>query len=359
MQASTLDATPPPTTYLQADVSTSRSARAKSARTASARSSARDPNTAICSWTEGNTQPQRDGTWMAAINIGPARTARTRRAASSGRSRSKAARTSKASPHLLDARDARPHHDGRRDDRRARARPTMLIWRSGDAPRQQQHATARAAPTTRNKMGVIKATSDGHDVRHPADGHVREALGLDGTHLGMSLALFGTTDALEPGHHVPRWLAHRRRLRRAGRAVIRGTRATNTFTDGGMCAVAPYDRHLYPNYLGNNPGNQGRNYSAPSSSRTRSSATNGSTDAYLMVSRRPARTRRRCRRQLPGRRRRLSAYITVIPVAQTPAVGATPHGQRLGHGHGTAPVGHGYDRHGPRHWRRHRHGHGD
>jgi hypothetical protein len=28
-----------------------------------------DPNTAICSWTEGNTQPQRDGTWLAAIDL--------------------------------------------------------------------------------------------------------------------------------------------------------------------------------------------------------------------------------------------------------------------------------------------------
>ena len=30
-----------------------------------------DPNTAICSWTEGNNQPQRDGVWMAAVNITP------------------------------------------------------------------------------------------------------------------------------------------------------------------------------------------------------------------------------------------------------------------------------------------------
>ncbi len=30
-----------------------------------------DPNTAICSWTEGNTQPQRDGTWLAAVDITP------------------------------------------------------------------------------------------------------------------------------------------------------------------------------------------------------------------------------------------------------------------------------------------------
>ena len=29
-----------------------------------------DPNTVIATWTEGNTQPQRDGTWMAAVNVG-------------------------------------------------------------------------------------------------------------------------------------------------------------------------------------------------------------------------------------------------------------------------------------------------
>ena len=35
---------------------------------------ASDPNTAFCSWTEGNTQPQRDGTWLAAIDISGATT---------------------------------------------------------------------------------------------------------------------------------------------------------------------------------------------------------------------------------------------------------------------------------------------
>src|SRR5258705_7651798 len=34
-----------------------------------------------------------------------------------------------------------------------------------------------------------------------------------------------------------------------------------TFKNAGTMAGAPHDRHLYPNYLGNNPGNQGRNHS--------------------------------------------------------------------------------------------------
>ncbi|HWE26685.1 MAG TPA: hypothetical protein VHB97_01730, partial [Polyangia bacterium] len=33
--------------------------------------SAADPNTAICTWTAGNDEPQTDGTWIGAINIGP------------------------------------------------------------------------------------------------------------------------------------------------------------------------------------------------------------------------------------------------------------------------------------------------
>ena len=54
-------------------------------------------------------------------------------------------------------------------------------------------------------------------------------------------------------------------------------------------SVAPYDRHMYPNYLGHNPGNQGRNFSAsvmiesPFAGKASSTGI-VSKDRYLMIS---------------------------------------------------------------------------
>ena len=118
-----------------------------------------DPDIAICTWTEGNTQPQRDGTWMAAIDLTQDRPARR----STGRSRSTARSTlTGVGTHLLDARDARPHHEARPDDRATSSRPTTIIWRSGDVRGNNNTNNGKGGTYYGNNMAVIKADQRGH-----------------------------------------------------------------------------------------------------------------------------------------------------------------------------------------------------
>src|SRR5206468_3346750 len=80
-----------------------------------------------------------------------------------------------------------------------------------------------------------------------------QLLGLGRTHLGAAPALFGTTDALVPGLMFLNG-SHTGGVANAQIRAV-GLDATNKFVDLGMQQVAPHDRHLYSNYLGNSPGN--------------------------------------------------------------------------------------------------------
>ena len=98
-----------------------------------------------------------------------------------------------------------------------------------------------------------------------------------------------------------------------------------TFSDGGSMAGAPYDRHLYPNYLGNNPGNQGRNYSGVQYVKNPFATGAANEDAYLMV----LATTGKPSDEIPSAtcldcaKKKLAAFITVVPVLETPASGMT------------------------------------
>jgi uncharacterized protein (TIGR03382 family) len=141
-------------------------------------------------------------------------------------------------------------------------------------------------------------------------------LGMDGTHLGMNFAMFGTTDKLTPGltfiHGSHTGGGYSAQLRAVGYDT-----ATNTLKDLGSQALAPYDRHLYPNYLGNNPGNQGRNYSSTEMIKNPFMGVNGNTDAYLML----VATTGKDPSEVMQPEKKLSAYLTVVPIAQQPMNG--------------------------------------
>src|ERR1041384_6772862 len=113
-------------------------------------------------------------------------------------------------------------------------------------------------------------------------------IGLDGTHLGMSPAMFGTTNALVPGVTFVGG-SHTGGGTSAQARIVTYDAAAKTFADGGMVAIAPHDRHLYPNYLGNNPGNQGRNHSHMLTVKNPFPVAPGG-DAYLLLSATTAKT---------------------------------------------------------------------
>jgi len=279
-----------------------------------------DDNTAICSWTEGNTQPQRDGVWMAAIDL---------------------TKTGQQSIIWKQQIDGRKDVEGIGRTYAMRAmtdrvllpnattgeleRTDMLVWRSGQV-RGNNNTNQKGGTYYANNVAVIKATKQGLSYVVPMTDMSAKLTGLDGTHLGFRYALTGTTDALKPaimllgGSHFGGGYG-------AQMTMVQWDQATNTFTKGESREGAPYDRHLYPNYLGNNPGNQGRNYLGAEYIKNPfvTSADKGK-DQYLMVlastgknpDEMPSATCPDCAKK------KLSAYITVIPVAQAPAAITPP-----------------------------------
>jgi uncharacterized protein (TIGR03382 family) len=279
-----------------------------------------DANTAICTWTEGNTQPQRDGTWMAAIDI-------------SGNTNGQQSIYWKQQ---IDGRKTLP--DGSKtysmrathdrvllpDATGNLTRSDMIIWRSGDV-RGNNNGNAKGGTYFGNNMAVIKADKSGMSYVVPMTDMSQKLLGMDGTHLGFTYAMFGTTDHLVPGitflsgSHTGGGYASQAR-------VVTWDQTANTFAAGEMMAAAPYDRHLYPNYLGNNPGNQGRNFSGMELIKNPFATGAAGEDAYLLVTSTTAKadTEVPTASCLDCAKIKLSAYLSVIPVAQTPAAATPP-----------------------------------
>jgi uncharacterized protein (TIGR03382 family) len=285
--------------------------------------SAADPNTAFCTWTEGNTQPQRDGTWIAAIDISGNKTGQAsilwkqqvegRKEVEGGKYRTYSMRA------MHDRIMAVNPQTG------ALEATDMIIWRSGDV-RGNNNTNGKGGAYLANQMAVMQLSANAKPKYvMPMTNMQSKLLGMDGTHLGMTSAMFGTTDKLMSGlafvHGSHTGGGYSAQLRAVGYDTV-----ANTFKDLGSQALAPYDRHLYPNYLGNNPGNQGRNYSGTEFIKNPFVGQNGNTDAYLML----IATTGKDPAEVMQPQKKLSAYLTVVPVAQTP-----PQGTGGGTGTGT------------------------
>lgn len=272
---------------------------------------AKDPNTAICTWTEGNNQPQRDGTWMAAIDITPGKFSGADRQQAllwkeqiEGRKDIDGLRT--YSMRVAHTRIMAPTATGELE-------PTdqMLVY-TNDL-RGNNNTNEKGGTIYRTMMGVIKADKNGMSYVLPLQDTSKLLRGLGGTHLGMNTAVFGTTDKLMPGavftngSHTGGYFSGQARS-------LLWDQAANKFIDGGMVATAESDRHLYSNYLGNNPGNQGRNHDAAVMIPNPFVGQN-TQDAYLML----VASTGKPMAEVGAPEKKPSGYITVIPVAQAPA----------------------------------------
>lgn len=282
-----------------------------------------DPNTVIATWTEGNTQNQRDGVWMAAINVGQGQNG------------------ANAQSRLLWKKqiDGRKDVDGVRTyamrAKQARIMKTdasgklvatdQIIFQSNDVS-GSNNGNNKGGTNRRINFAVIEATAAGMKFVMPLTDLANTKLsGLDGTHNGMNFGLFGTTDAMLPGIMMLNGSHTGGGMSAQARALAYDA-ATNTLVDAGMYQVAPYDRHLYPNYLGNNPGNQGRNYAGSTLIANPFLGVNGNTDAHLML----FATTGKALEDMTNPAIKLTGFLSVLPVTSTPKV--TPPG-------GTTPPG--------------------
>ncbi len=301
-----------------------------------------DPDTAICSWTEGNNQPQRDGTWLAAINIADSVTGTDQQ-------------TSLLWKQQIDGRkgdgDLRTysmramHMRIQAVDATGKLAPTDdIIWRSGDSHGNNNGNNGKGGTYLGNQMAIITATKEGMTYKVPLTNMQDKLLGLDGTHLGMGFAMFGTTDKITPGIMFiggsQTGGGYDSKIRAVGfDQVAAQTPATvgSAITDLGSYSIAPYDRHLYSNYLGNNPGNQGRNFSGSVMIANPFVGQNGNKDAYLMA----ITTTGKGANNMMNAALKLSSFVTIVPLAQTPDQTGSGSGSSGGSGGTTGGGGGG------------------
>ncbi len=207
-----------------------------------------EKNTAICSWTAGNTQPQRNGVWVGAVDITDGQPMKVlwkkmiegRKDLQLGTQTVRTYAMRGMHVRLLNA-------DGSSSD--------TILFRSGDVRGNNQNNQKGGTYLT-NQMSLLKATRAGLETVAAPANFASKLLGTDGTHLTMCPGLFGSTK-------TPGFALLNGTMTAAGDASVRFVTA-----DGGKLNVeaqklslgANYDIHLYANYLGNNPGNQGRNF---------------------------------------------------------------------------------------------------
>jgi hypothetical protein len=268
-----------------------------------------DVNTAICTWTEGNNQPQRDGTWIAAVDIGPGgemgEEADSRliwKEMIDGDKETSEYRT--YSVRAMSTRILKQRPDGTLE------RTNMLFFRSGDL--QGQNRDDRKGGTYRAfQMGVIRATREGMEWVMPLKDTTSMLLGIDGTHLTMCGAVFGE-DTLMPGFTLVQGSHNGGGVTEPIAKAIGWDEATNKFIDLGTHRVGgSYDRHLYSNYLGNNPGNQGRNFAGCQMIRNPFAGQNGNLTQYFiahaLTGKDPS--------EIDRAELKPSSYLTLLPIA--------------------------------------------
>lgn len=242
-----------------------------------------DPNTAICTWTEGNNQPQRDGTWIAAVDISPegekGEDAKSRliwkEMIDGQKQHPMGYRT--YSVRAMHTRVLLPRPDGTLE------RTNMLFFRAGDL--QGANRDDKKGGTYRAfQIGVIKATRAGMEWVVPLHQADDMLLGIDGTHLTMCGAVFGEGQNLMPGFTLLQGSHNGGGVTEPVVKAIALDMTSRRLVDlGTHRAGGSYDRHLYSNYLGNNPGNQGRNFAGCALTRNPFAGQNGSMTQYFVA----------------------------------------------------------------------------
>jgi uncharacterized protein (TIGR03382 family) len=311
-----------------------------------------DPNTAICTWTEGNNQPQRDGVWMAAVDVTPGKY--------KGTDQQKAILWKQMIGGKVDATaDGTPRTYAQRamservslpDASGNLAATDLLIYRYGDA-KGNNTDNRKGGTYYRNNVAVIKADKSGMTYVVPMHDMQKDLVGMDGTHMGVGFGVFGTTDKPVPGMILMTG-SHNGGGTAAQMTAVGLDTTAGTMSKVATTTVAPYDRHMYSNYLGQNPGNQGRNFSHTLTIKNPFVGQAGNKDAFLMVMGTTGKDTTEVAHSnpdgtindtcfaaddtakttpVPCARLKLSSYITVLPIAQ----------QGCGAGNGTGGGGGG------------------
>jgi hypothetical protein len=270
-----------------------------------------DPDTAICTWTEGNNQPQRDGTWIAAVDIsaggeqGEDADSRLlwkeqfdgRKQAGDG------VRTYSVRANQARVMQLRPDGSLERTD--------MLFMMTGDLDGSNRN-NKKGGTYRAQQFAVLKATREGLTTMIPEQDLSDLLVGIDATHLTACPAVVGDGDDLAPAISLLQGSHNGGGAQEPSVKLVGWDRAGNKLVDlGTRRAGGSYDRHLYSNYLGNNPGNQGRNFAGCALVKNPFAGQNGNTTAYFLVhamtGKSPA--------NVDNAALKPSSYVSLLPVA--------------------------------------------
>jgi MYXO-CTERM domain-containing protein len=289
-----------------------------------------DENTVYMAYTEGNTQPQRDGVWLAAINVGQGQNGEGAQSRLLWKKQLAGRKTVEGLTTYAMRAKLMPIEKW--DAATGKLVPTdQLVVHYGDL-RGNNNTNGKGGTYYTSMLGVIDAKPTGMTYVHQPKDVSADLPGSEGTHMIMQATWFGTTNAMTPGLFMT--TGSHTGGGNAGKArAVSYDATTGKFADAGMYAIAPYDRHLYPNYLGNNPGNQGRNYASSTFIANPYVGMNGNTDSHLMIFSSTGKDPS----QMMDPARKLTAYLTVLPVVTTPKVTPPPAGS--GSGSNPPPTG--------------------
>jgi hypothetical protein len=270
-----------------------------------------DPDTAICTWTEGNNQPQRDGTWIAAVDI------------SAGGEQGENADSRLLWKEQFDGRKeagdgVRTYSVRANQARVMRARPDgslertdMLFMMTGDLDGRNRN-NKKGGTYRAQQFAVLEATREGLTTMIPEQDLSDLLVGIDATHLTACPAVVGAGDDLAPAISLLQGSHNGGGAQEPSVKLVGWDRTANKLVDlGTRRAGGSYDRHLYSNYLGNNPGNQGRNFAGCALVKNPFAGMNGNTTAYFLVhamtGKSPA--------NVGNAALKPSSYVSLLPVA--------------------------------------------
>jgi hypothetical protein len=166
---------------------------------------------------------------------------------------------------------------------------------------------------------VAQATRTGLTWVVPMTDITNMMLGIDATHLTEAFTLIQDNGKTVPAMTFLQGSQNGGGGAAADVKVLAVDTTAKKFVDYGTHAAGgTYDRHLYSNYLGGNPGNQGRNFAGATMIKNPFVGQNGSTAKYLMLhaltGKDPA--------DVTNPALKPSAYVSIMPMmnpASTPA----------------------------------------
>ena len=260
-----------------------------------------DPDTAVCTWTEGNNQPQRDGTWIAAVDVSGSGLA-----PNDGEGRVLWKKLIEGRKAIPPTQSVNPNPNEEMEERgeskrsyssRAKSARVLALDGSNNAVQTDllfvstgdlvgnNRRDGKGGRYIDSRLGVARATRQGLEWVVPMQTVSNALVGFDYTHIKMTGVLIQNDGQVLPGITFLQGSHNGGGVHPPDVKVIAFNQAEARLIDHGTYQAkgTSYDRHLYSNYLGNNPGNQGRNFAGATFVKNPFEGLNGSRTKFLVL----------------------------------------------------------------------------